>query len=143
METRKRDEKQHRGVFEKEPGSAIWWIRYFASGQKKREKVGRKSDAIALYQRRKSEIRAGAKLPDNLRHKGETLGVVIDRAILWYTSHRPRSLRTASTHLNLIKTDLGHLVAADLTPDVVDQWVSGHKDWSAATKDVYKRQLGD
>jgi hypothetical protein len=142
METRKRDEKQHRGVFEKKPGSGIWWIRYFASGQKKREKVGRKSDAIALYQRRKSEIRAGAKLPDNLRHKGETLGVVIDRAILWYTSHRPRSLRTASTHLNLIKTDLGHLVAADLTPDVVDQWVSGHTDWSAATKNRYKATFG-
>jgi hypothetical protein len=41
MESSKRDEKQHRGVFEKEPGSGIWWIRYFASGQKKREKVGR------------------------------------------------------------------------------------------------------
>jgi integrase len=142
METRKRDEKQHRGMFEKEPGSGIWWIRYFANGQKKREKVGRKSDAIALSQRRKSKIRAGAKLPANLRQNGETLGAVIDRALLWYTSHRPRSLRTASTHLNLIKADLGHLVAADLTPDVVDQWVSGHKDWSAATKNRYKATFG-
>ena len=94
MEIRKRDEMQHRGVFEKEPGSGIWWIRYFANGQKKREKVGRKSDAIALYQRRKSEIRAGAKLSANLRQNVETLGAVIDRALLWYTSHRPRSFRT-------------------------------------------------
>ena len=104
--------------------------------------MGRKSDAIALCQRRKSEIRAGAKLPDNLRHKGETLGAVIDRAILSYTSHRPRSLRTASTHLKLIKADLGHPVAADLTPDVLDQWVSRHKDWSAATKNRYKAAFG-
>ena len=142
MEFRKRDEKQHRGVFEKEPGSGIWWIRYFSNGQKKREKVGRKLDAIALYQRRKSEIRAGAKFPANLRQNGETLGAVIDRAILWYTSHRPRSLRTASTHLNLIKADLGHLVAADLTPSEVDRWVSGHHDWSAATMNRYKATFG-
>jgi hypothetical protein len=26
METRKRDDKQHCGVFEKEYGSGIWWI---------------------------------------------------------------------------------------------------------------------
>ena len=51
-------------------------------------------------------------------------------------------MRTASTHLNLIKTDLGHLVAADLTPDVVDQWISGHFDWSAATKNRYKATFG-
>jgi len=81
-------------------------------------------------------------LPANLRQNVETLGAVIDRAILWYTSHRPRSLRTASTHLNLIKADLGHLVAADLTPDDVDQWVSNHIDWSAATKNRYKATFG-
>jgi integrase len=51
-------------------------------------------------------------------------------------------LRTASTHLNLIKADLGHLVAADLTPDDVDQWVSNHIDWSAATKNRYKATFG-
>jgi hypothetical protein len=64
-------------VFEKEPGSGIWWIRYFADGQKKREKVGRKSDAVALYQKRKSEVRAGAKLSANMRTKGVKLSEVI------------------------------------------------------------------
>jgi hypothetical protein len=33
----------------------------------KQEKSRRKSDAIALYQKRNSELRAGVKLPDNLR----------------------------------------------------------------------------
>jgi site-specific recombinase XerD len=138
----KKQEKKHRGVFEKEPGSGIWWIRYFADGKKKREKVGRKSDAISLYQQRKSEIRAGAKLPANLRRKGETLAVVINRAIDWYTSHRPRSLRTASTHLETTKADLGHKVAADLTPDDIDRWISSHKDWTPATMNRYKATLG-
>ena len=37
------------GVWERELGSNIWWIRYRADGVLKREKVGRKSDALALY----------------------------------------------------------------------------------------------
>jgi integrase len=138
---RKKEEKKHRGVFEKEPGSGIWWIRYFADGMKKREKVGRKQDAIDLYMQRKSEIRAGAKLPPNLRHKGETLGVVIDLAIAWYKSHRPKS-RSAIAHLRAIKEDLGHRVAVDLKPDDVDKWISAHKDWTPATMNRYKASLG-
>jgi hypothetical protein len=42
------------GVWEKEQGSGVWWIRFRAEGKLKREKVGRKSDAIALYQQRNS-----------------------------------------------------------------------------------------
>jgi len=43
----KRQEKESSGVCEKEPGSGIRWVAYFANGKKKREKVGSKSDAIA------------------------------------------------------------------------------------------------
>ncbi len=46
------------GVWEKDPGSGVWLIRYRAAGKLKREKIGRRSDAIALYQQRKSELRA-------------------------------------------------------------------------------------
>lgn len=136
-------EKKHRGVFEKEPGSGIWWVRYFdASGRKHREKVGRKSDAINLYQQRKSEIRAGAKLPANLRRKGETLATVISRALDWYASHRPKSVRMATIHLNAFKDEFGNRVAAEMTPDDVDKWISSHKDWTPATMNRYKATLG-
>src|SRR5580692_10318354 len=61
--TEKRQIKQ-RGVFEKRIGSGIWWIQYFDSeGQRHREKVGRKSAALMLYQKRRSDIREGKKLP--------------------------------------------------------------------------------
>ena len=56
------------GVWERDAGSNVWWIRYRADGVLRREKVGRKSDALALYQKRKSELRAGIKLPENMRH---------------------------------------------------------------------------
>jgi hypothetical protein len=47
----------------------VWWVNYFEDGKRHREKVGRKSDAVTLYQKRKSDARAGIKLPDTLRVK--------------------------------------------------------------------------
>lgn len=131
-----------RGVFERDPGTDIWWIQYFANGKRKREKVGRRSDAIKLYQQRKTEIRAGAKMPKNLRLKGERVEDVIDRAIDWYRSHRPKSVRSAEIHLEAVKDALGHKVAADLSPQDVDAWISAHKEWSPGTKNRYKATLG-
>jgi hypothetical protein len=32
-----------------DPGSEIWWIRYYIDGRERREKVGGKKDASALY----------------------------------------------------------------------------------------------
>jgi site-specific recombinase XerD len=139
---KKKTEKKHRGVYEKEPGSHIWWIRYQADGKIKREKVGRKQDAIDLYQERKSAIRAGVKLPANLRHKGETLGKIIDTAITWHESRGSKSLRTTRQQLRDIKAALGSRIAADLKPADVDSWLSAHDAWTPATKNRYKSALG-
>ncbi len=46
--------RKERGVFEKEPGSDIWWIRFKADGVEHREKVVRRGDAIKLYKIRKA-----------------------------------------------------------------------------------------
>jgi hypothetical protein len=56
-------EKKERGVFEKEPVSDIWWIRYYIDGRERREKVGRRGDAIKLYKVRKTDALRGVKLP--------------------------------------------------------------------------------
>lgn len=131
-----------RGVFEKIPGSGVWWIQYFADGKRRRECVGRKSAAIELYQKRKADARAGVKLPDNLRSKGETLGQVIDNALAWYKSHRPKSLYNVTIHLEAIRKDLGARVAASLTPSDVDKWLSAHATRTDATRNRYKATLG-
>jgi hypothetical protein len=72
------------GVWEKIPGSGVWWIRYRVDGRLKREKVGRKGDAIDLYQKRKADIRAGVKLPDNMKSAGVKFKSLAD-AILTYS----------------------------------------------------------
>ena len=51
-----------RGVYEREPGSGIWWIRWTdADGKLHREKVGRRGDAIALAEARRTAKRNGKK----------------------------------------------------------------------------------
>jgi len=52
--TRKQEHKV-RGLWEREQGSGIWWIRYRDSTRKlRRVKVGRKSDALDLLNKRRS-----------------------------------------------------------------------------------------
>jgi integrase len=135
-------EKKHRGVYEKEHGSGIWWVRYTADGKIKREKVGRKSDAIALYQQRKSEVRAGVKLPENMKYKGETIASIIDDAIDWHASHRPKSHRTTKQQLLVLKDAFGTRIASDLKPADVDSWLTAHEEWTPATKNRCKSALG-
>ena len=82
------------GVWEKVPGSGIWWIRYRIHGKLKREKVGRKSDAVALYQKRKSETRAGVKLPENLRNQGVRFKALVEARLDRTPSQRFPALAT-------------------------------------------------
>lgn len=60
----KRELKLVRGVFERPKGSGIWWINFYVNGVQRREKVGRRSDAIDLYRIRKADARRGIKLPE-------------------------------------------------------------------------------
>jgi len=72
--------RKARGVFEKEPGSDIWWIRYYIDGVEHREKVGRRGDAIDLYKIRKADALRGAKLPKNMKHKGVRFSAIAQEA---------------------------------------------------------------
>jgi hypothetical protein len=40
--------KKETGVYEKEPGSGVWWIRFKSNGVTRREKIGRRGDAIGV-----------------------------------------------------------------------------------------------
>ncbi|MFY9938754.1 MAG: hypothetical protein WAK33_17880, partial [Silvibacterium sp.] len=68
--------RKERGVFEKVPGSDIWWIRYKVDGVEHREKVGRRGDAINLYKIRRADILRGVKNPANMKQKGIRFSVI-------------------------------------------------------------------
>ncbi len=77
-----------RGVYENPADSGIWWIHYYADGKRHREKVGRKSDAIKLYQSRKADAVAGRKLPELRNSKVVTVGELIDDALEFVANHK-------------------------------------------------------
>jgi len=75
---------KQRGVFEKVPGSGVWWIRYFDQfGKKRREKAGKWATARDLYIKRKAEILQGCKLPEKLRQRPVRFREVADDAIAY------------------------------------------------------------
>src|SRR5580704_8115783 len=91
---KEREEPKRRGVFEKEPGSGVWWIRYFDQfGKKRREKAGTKSVAIKLYGKRKQQVLEGKKLPELFRKPSVNFGQLADDALA-YSKRNKRSYRT-------------------------------------------------
>src|SRR5580658_5217297 len=85
----KRETKKVRGIYEKVAGSDVWWIRYAdASGRIRRERVGSKAAAIKLYQKRKTEVLQGKKLPEQFRAKSVTFNELADDAIEWAKGHK-------------------------------------------------------
>jgi integrase len=68
-----------RGVFERPAGSGIWWVCYFDENRRKhREKVGPKSLALKVYQKRKNEIQERRFFPERIRRKEVLLSDMID-----------------------------------------------------------------
>lgn len=113
------------GVWEKTPGSGVWWIRYRVDGKLKREKVGRKSDAIALYQQRKSDVRAGKKLPANLRSAGLKFRELAN-AILTYSASHHRDTRNIRIRLAKISAEFGEREADKVRPEEIDAWLTAN-----------------
>jgi site-specific recombinase XerD len=117
--------KKVTGVFEKERGSGIWWVRYRTGKQLHREKVGRKSDAIALYHKRKADIRAGLKLPANMRGKSITFGTIADAALIWSKAHK-RDWKNDELRVPALKAKFGSREAESIRPEEIDAYVSEH-----------------
>lgn len=69
-----------RGLFERPPGSGIWWIQWSnAEGRVKREKVGTKAAARMLYAKRQTEKLQKKKLPELTPEKPLTVREMIER----------------------------------------------------------------
>jgi integrase len=130
--------KNPRGLFERPPGSGVWWINFYRDGKQHREKVGRKSDAIKLYQSRKADALAGRKMPALRNTKALTLSDLIDDALEFVADHKDQ--RNYISKAAIVKKDLGALPAADITPQQIDRWLSSHCK-TPATANRYKAFL--
>jgi site-specific recombinase XerD len=119
-----RKDKKVRGVYEKVHGSGIWWICYFdAEGRKRREKAGRKSDAIDLYRKRKMEVLQGKKLPEKLRARKVRFAELAKDALEYSKEHK-RSYTDDKVRMAKLKEWLGERPADSVAPQEIERWLS-------------------
>ena len=139
-----------KGVYEKEPGSGVWWIRYAdASGRIRREKVGNKGAATKLYQKRKTQVMEGKKLPEQFRAKPVTFAELADDAIEWAKSHK-NTWEDDQIRLKPLREVFGARTADSITPQEIERWLTTQgksrsrdkarngKKWKPATCNRYK-----
>jgi integrase len=157
---RKQDEEKVKGVYEKVPGSGVYWIRFKRNGVTRRERVGAKADAEKLYMIRKVAIYKNEKLPPTQPSRGIRFSEIGQDAINWYEKTRKKDLRTFSGRMRtIIESPMGRKRVADINHRDIAQWIEeqsrarverklrrGGKvivahienDWSPATRNRYK-----
>jgi site-specific recombinase XerD len=129
--------KKIRGVFEKVPGSGVWWIQYFDSeGRRRREMAGSRSNAIQLRDIRKADAWTRKKLPDKLRAKVVTFGELAQAALEYSKNNKRDHRHDVSRMGNLLKEFAGK-PAEGITPEDFERWLARH-DWKPATVNRYK-----
>jgi site-specific recombinase XerD len=135
--TKKQEEAKVRGVWEREPRSGVWWIRFRdADGKLRREKVGRKSDAIDLFRKRTEARRVGVKLPENLRAVGVKFGSLCDDILVFSEAHH-RDQRNIVGRMTRIRPDFEERQADSIKPEDIDQWLTRNTK-TAATSNRYR-----
>jgi integrase len=131
-----------RGVYEQPAKSRVWWICYFVDGKRHREKVGRKKDAIDLYQKRKADGRAGVKLPALRNNRGVTINELIVDALAFVSNPKKphKDLRNYKSKAEIVRHAMGHRTAASVTPKELNDWLN-EQCKTAATKNRYRAFL--
>ncbi len=130
-----------RGVYEKEPGSGIWWICYKQGKIRKREKVGSRGNAIALYRQRKTELLAGKKLPANIRKAAVTFRELANEAVAWSAEFHPKDIYTVRSRMKTLLAKFGDRPAEEIEPLEIGNWLSAYTQWAPATKNRYRALL--
>lgn len=120
----KRKESNPRGLFEKKVGSGIWWIQYFdADGRRHREKAGRRSAATSLYQKRRTEILEGKKLPP-LRNAPTIKFDEIAKDALEYSRSHKISCEDDEIRMKHVTKEFGDRSIESIKPQEIERWLN-------------------
>lgn len=124
--TNRKDRKPVRGVFEKVPGSGVWWIRYADStGRIRREKAGTKENAKTLYHKRKTQALEGRKLPEKLRRPRVSFPEIAQDALAYSKAHKVHeAYRIDRWHMETLLTWFRERVAEEVTPQEIERKLS-------------------
>jgi integrase len=140
---RKRKIEKYKGVYEKYPGSDIWWIRYTKDGKRVTESIGTHGNAVATIQKRMTEIREGIKLPNRGGRRGTKFSVLVDDA-LSYSRKNHNDQRNFRQRLELANDEFGKRVADSITPMEIADWLAemvDAREWENATYNRVKAAM--
>lgn len=127
---------RQRGVFEKFPGSGIWWIRHSDStGRIRREKAGTKSAALQLYRKRKMQTLEGKKLPERLRAPLISFSELAQDCLAYSKAHK-RSYHDDINRMERLLAWFRDWTAESVTPQDIERRMTEaaeENDWAPAT----------
>jgi integrase len=140
----KRKSRNARGVFEKVPGSDVWWVRYVdTQGRYRREKAGTWATARDLYIKRKNEALVGKKLPEKLRRATAMFAGIAEDALAYSRGHK-RSYCDDESRMKKLKEWWGSRDAESLSTAEIEQRLSAaarDEKWAASTYNHYRSLL--
>jgi site-specific recombinase XerD len=129
--------KKARGIYEKVAGSGIWWIRYANhTGRIRREKAGTRSAATRLYQKRKTQVLQGEKLPENFRARPALFSELAQSALGWSKAHKI-SYGDDVIRMKPLVEQFGARTGESITSQDIEKWFA-EKTWKPATFNRYK-----
>jgi len=130
-----------RGVYEKLPGSGVWWVRYADTTSRiRREKAGTKSAALTLYRKRKTETLQGKKLPENLRTPMVSFAELAHDALAYSKAHK-RSYESDLIRMPRLLAAFRERSADSITPQDLERHLAETVDqdqWAPATVNRYR-----
>ena len=109
--------KRQRGVFERTPGSGVWWIRFAdADGKIRYEKIGAYSVAVKAYAKRKSQVIEGRLFE---RRPDRRFDVYVDDYLKRRES-RTKTIRDLRRYGRIWKDAFGAAMMRRITPGQID-----------------------
>lgn len=153
----KRAGKPVAGVYEKNEGSGIWYVRYRLHGHLVRKKIGQRDAAVdylkkvhyirasgdgAVPTTAKQTARTGTEIKTEV--SGVTVGHLCDSLLRHIQNprqaHKYRDQANPPRRLGQIKREFGNRLASDLKPHEISNWLDG-MDTAPATRNRLKTTL--
>ncbi len=116
--------RRQRGLYEKVPGSGVWWIRYADStGRIRREKAGMKSAALAAYGKRETQVREGKFFPEKAKRSRQVWFEEIARDALDYSRGNKghESFRNDRWNMALLSEWFKDRLASEITAQEIER----------------------
>jgi site-specific recombinase XerD len=131
-----------RGVYEKEPGSGVWWIRWTdSSGKLHREKAGRRSDAKTLVDKRRTETIQKRKLPEQFRPRVTFTALCDDALEHSKATNNEKVTHDLSLKIERLRPTFGERDASSITKQEIVRWLTTEaeeRDWKASTRNRWQ-----